>query len=375
MTSAHRIPVSSPVLNGNELAYVSECIESSWVSSTGKFIGAFEQMFATFTGAQHAVCTNNGTTALHLALTALDIGPGDEVIVPTLTYIASANSVRYCGATPVFVDVDQETLNIDPEAVRAKITSRTRAIMPVHLYGHPADMDPLTAAASTVGAYVVEDAAEAHGATYRGRPVGGLGHCATFSFYGNKIITTGEGGAVTTNDAALNARLRLLRGQGMDPDRRYWFPVVGFNYRMTNVAAALGLAQLEQVSTFLAARRRLFQAYCEHLSNEDLVVLPPSKPWAEPVNWLFTVRVQDAAIDRDLVMSALEADGIETRPVFYPLHLLPPYAEPMGSYPIAERIGRSGISLPTHLKMDLGDVERVCSRLVTHLHSAAVRSR
>jgi perosamine synthetase len=375
MTTPTHIPISNPSFNGNELAYVTECVQSSWISSTGRFIGAFEQGFADFVSAQHCVATNNGTTAIHLALAALGIGPGDEVIVPSLTYIATANAVRYCGATPVLGDVDEDTYNMDAEAVRAKLTERTRAVIPVHLYGHPADMDAINEVAATVNAYVVEDAAEAHGARYKGRPVGSLGTCATFSFYGNKIITTGEGGCVTTSDPELTGRLRLYRGQGMDPDRRYWFPIVGFNYRMTNVAAALGLAQLEQIDDFLAARRRLFDAYQERLSGEDLLVLPRVQPWAEPVNWIYTVRLRDTSIDRDDVMLALAAEGIETRPVFYPLHVMPPYREADGTYPVSELLGATGISLPTHLGLTSADVDRVCERLIAAVHAPGSRTR
>jgi perosamine synthetase len=221
MADHNFIPVAAPTLGGNERAYVLECLDSTWISSSGRFLDAFEADFARFCGVSHAVAVNNGTTALHLALTALGIGPGDEVIVPNLTYIASANAVTYCGAKPVFADCEPLTLNLDPDCIEARITPRTRAILPVHLYGHPADMDRIMRLAARYDLHVVEDAAEAHGATYRGRPVGSFGACATFSFYGNKIITTGEGGMVVTDDATLAARLRLYRGQGLDPQRRY----------------------------------------------------------------------------------------------------------------------------------------------------------
>ncbi|HEY2011897.1 MAG TPA: DegT/DnrJ/EryC1/StrS family aminotransferase, partial [Bryobacteraceae bacterium] len=231
MTDRKTIPVSHPVLSGNEKRYVLECLETGWISSIGRFIRLFEDSFATYCEAGHAVACNNGTTALHLALAGLGTGPGDEVIVPTLTYIATANAVRYCGAQPVFVDSEPVTMAIDPARIEERITPRTKGIMVVHLYGHPADMDPILEIARRHGLYVVEDAAEAHGSLYRGRKVGSLGNAATFSFYGNKIITTGEGGMVTTNDSDLNQRIRILRGQGMDPERRYWFPVVGYNDR------------------------------------------------------------------------------------------------------------------------------------------------
>jgi perosamine synthetase len=215
-----RIFVAQPMLTGNELRYVSECVQSTWISSSGPFIERFEKSFAEFCDARHAIVTSNGTTALHLALVALGIGTGDEVIVPALTYIASANAVKYCGATPVFADSDPVTMTIDPVDAAAKITPRTKAIMPVHLYGHPAEMDRINALAARHGLAIVEDAAEAHGALCNGRKVGSLGNCGVFSFFGNKIITTGEGGAVVTNDDRLAAKLRLYRGQGMDPERR-----------------------------------------------------------------------------------------------------------------------------------------------------------
>jgi DegT/DnrJ/EryC1/StrS aminotransferase family protein len=225
------IPIAAPHLDGREASYVQECLETTWISSAGRFIDEFEISFAEFCDAEYAIATNNGTTALHLALVALGIGPGDEVIVPTLTYVATANAVTYCGATPVLTDSEPVGMTMDVADVRRKITSRTKAIVPVHLYGHAADMDSINALAREHDLLVVEDAAEAHGARAGGRMVGSIGTCASFSFFGNKIVTTGEGGAVTTNDADLAARLRLLRGQGMDLGRRYWFPVVGYNYR------------------------------------------------------------------------------------------------------------------------------------------------
>ena len=223
--ATRRIPVAAPVLGGREREYVLDCLDTTWISSTGKYVTAFEEGFAEFCGVPHAVACCNGTVAVHLALLAAGVGPGDEVIVPTLTYVASVNPVVYAGATPVFVDAEPATWNMDPAAVAAAVTARTKAIVAVHLYGHPADMDPILATAREHGIFVVEDAAEAHGAEYKGRRAGGLGDVATFSFYGNKIITTGEGGMVTTDDEALAARIRQLRGQGQDPERRYWFPV------------------------------------------------------------------------------------------------------------------------------------------------------
>jgi perosamine synthetase len=361
-----RIPVSTAELSGREEQYVLDCVRSTWISSKGEYISRFEASFADFCEAQHAVACNNGTTALHLALVALGIGPGDEVLVPTLTFIASANTVRYCGATPVFVDSLPGSWNIDPEDAARKVGPKTRAIMPVHLYGSPAPMEPILALAREHGLLVVEDAAEAHGATYDGKTVGALGDAGTFSFYGNKIITTGEGGAVVTDDAALAEQLALLRGQGQAPDRRYWFPVIGFNYRMTNIQAAIGLAQLEEVEPKLARRRAVAAAYARGLEGLG-VTLQETEARSTSAHWMVSVLLPvDTAEERDAIAVALEQDGIETRPVFYPLHSLPPYADAPGSagpFPVATRLAATGISLPTYGSLTDDDVAYVCERL------------
>jgi perosamine synthetase len=365
-TAAPRIPVAAPLLDGREREYVLECLDSTWISSAGRFIGEFETRFADFCGVKHAIATNNGTTALHLALVALGVGPGDEVIIPTLTYIATANAVTYCGATPVLADCDPRTLNLDVEAVAARITSRTKVIIPVHLYGHPVDMAPLRALADMHGLLILEDAAEAAGAQYRGQMAGALGTCATFSFFGNKIITTGEGGMVTTNDDELAARLRLYRGQGMDPNRRYWFEVVGYNYRMTNVAAAIGLGQLERIHHHLERRREVAAAYNAGLAPlGNRLVLPVEEPWAKHVYWMYTVLLgEEVEVSRDEVMARLDRAGVETRPVFYPMHILPPYQPLAGDgFPNAERCAARGINLPTHALLSDGDIQRVCAAL------------
>ena len=361
-TPYQRIAVAAPTLNGNEKRYVLECLETTWISSIGRFITEFERGFARFCGVEHAIAVSNGTNALHLALVALGLEPGDEVIVPTLSYIATANAVTYCGAKPMFVDCDPRTLNIDPEDIAGKITTRTKGIVPVHLYGHPADMDPIISVAREHGLFVLEDAAEAHGAEYKGQRVGGLGNAAVFSFFGNKIMTTGEGGMVTTNDGDLAARLRLYRGQGLDRDRRYWHSVVGYNYRMTNVAAAIGLAQLEQIDELMGARARLADWYrpkLERLANK--LVPQAAEPWTRPVLWMQTVMLRAGGeVERDTVMRTLDLAGIETRPVFYPMHLLPPYREDPALYPNATRCASRGMNLPTHGLLTEADVERIC---------------
>lgn len=360
-----KIPVSQPKLMGNETMYVMDCLESNWISSKGKYIELFESMFAQYINVKHALSTNNGTTALHLSLMAFDVAPGDEVIVPTLTYVATANVVRYCGATPVFVDIDSETWNIDSEAIEGKITPRTKGIIVVHLYGHPADMDPIMNIARRYGLFVVEDAAEAHGAEYKGRKVGSIGDVGVFSLYGNKIITTGEGGIITTNDTKLADKMMLLKSQGMDPNRRFWHPVIGYNYRMTNIQAAIGIAQLEYIDWHIENRLRLARLYRNYLSSVKELVLPVEKPWAQNVYWLFTILLRNDGISRDELIAQLEARGIETRPVFYPVHSLPPYAcsDCSGVYPVAEQVSRSGMNLPTYADLTEDEVAYICEQL------------
>lgn len=367
----NRISVAQPRLAGNERKYVLDCLDTNWISSNGKYIGAFEEAFARFCGVKHAIAANNGTTALHLALVALDVRPGDEVIVPTVTYIATANAVRYCGATPVLVDVCPDTMNIDPADIERRITPRTKGIIPVHLYGHPAEMPKINEIAGRHHLWVVEDAAEAHGAEVLGRKVGTLGTCATFSFFGNKIVTTGEGGMITTNDDALAAKLRLFRGQGMDPKRRYWFPVVGYNYRMTNIQAAIGLAQMETIDKALADRNTLAAWYDAALAPlQDQLVLPRQRDWAKQVYWMYNIFLREGNEHRrDAVMRQLDDAGIETRPVFYPMHVLPPYKEDT-SYPVADEWAQRGINLPTHQDLTQADVQRIAKNLVAALASS-----
>lgn len=363
-----RISVAHPKLSGNERKYVLDCLDTNWISSIGKYIGAFEESFAKFCGVKHAIATNNGTTALHLALVGLDLKPGDEVIIPTVTYIATANAVRYCGAMPVLVDVCSDTMNIDPDDIERRITPKTRGIIPVHLYGHPAAMDRINQIAVDHGLWVVEDAAEAHGAEVLGRKVGGLSTCATFSFFGNKIVTTGEGGMVTTNDDELAAKLRQFRGQGMDPERRYWFPVIGYNYRMTNIQAAIGLAQMETIDTALSDRDTLAHWYNDALSVlHEKIILPKQQPWAKQVYWMYNIFLKDGGEqERDAVMHRLDELGIETRPVFYPMHVLPPYREE-SVFPVADLWAQRGINLPTHQNLTRDDIHRVAHALEASL--------
>ena len=368
MNDRKRIAVAHPVLNGNEKKYVLDCLDTGWISSAGKYISLFEQAFAGFCSTEYAVACSNGTTALHLALLGLGVQPGDEVLTPTLTFISTANAVRYCGAEPVFVDSEPRTMNLDPAQIERHVTPRTKGIIVVHLYGHPADMDPILAIAKKHGLFVLEDAAEAHGATYKGRVAGSLADAATFSFYGNKIITTGEGGMITTNNAALRDKMITLRGQGVDPQRRYWFPVVGYNYRLTNIQAALGLAQLEQIDHHLQRRQEIAAQYRNVLAPlKDVMTLPVEESWGHHAYWGYSVILKpESQLGSDELMRALARDGIETRPVFIPVHTMPPYHKGGEHHPVAQHLGRNGVTIPMHGMLTESDVEFIAGRLEAH---------
>lgn len=360
------IPIAMPDISTNEEQYVVDAIRSSWISSTGPYIHRFEKEFAELCTTDTAIAVCNGTVALHLALLALDVRQGDEVLVPSLTYIATANAVRYVGAEPVFIDVDPNTWCIDPTKLEDAITRRTRGIIAVHLYGHPADMDTINQIAAVHGLWVVEDAAEAHLARYKGRKTGGLGHLATFSFYGNKIFTCGEGGAITLSDHHLETRVRTLRGQGMDPQRRYYFPVTGYNFRLTNIACALLCAQIERREQIIERRRQIFVKYREALVNIPGIGFQPIATWAIPAPWLFCITLdkREYGRSRDELMALLGEHGIETRPFFIPLHRLPPFREESSlrgeHLPITEHLSEIGINLPTYTGMTDNDIESVC---------------
>jgi perosamine synthetase len=357
------IPVFAPWLSENVRRYVLDCVDSGWISSLGQYVGRFERDFAAFCEASHAVATSNGTTALHLCLAALDIGPADEVLVPNLTFVSTANVVRFTGATPVLVDSEPRTWNMDPVDARRKITPRTRAIIPVHLYGHPVDLDPLVALAAEHGLDIVEDAAEAHGARYKGRRVGALGRIGAFSFYGNKILTTGEGGMVVTNDPKLPERATFLRDHAMDPRRRYYHPEIGFNYRMTNIQAAIGCAQLEQVDAILARRKVIADAYETGLAGIPGLTPPPAEPWAESVHWMYSVLVEpEFQTSRDAVIAGLRARGVDSRPFFVPLHQMPPYRLD-APFPVSTSLSGRGINLPSGTGLSLEEIATVCAAL------------
>lgn len=365
-----RIPIASPDLTGNEAAYLAECIQSGWISSKGPFVDRFEKGFAGFCGTSYAVSTSNGTAALHLALTALGISPGDEVIMPDLTFVASANAIVACGAKPVLVDIEKDTWCIDAGLIEKHITKKTKAIMVVHLYGHPADMQAVLKIAKKHKLHVIEDAAEAHGAEVRTgkgvwKKVGSIGDVGCFSFYGNKIITTGEGGMVVTSNKKLYEYMRVLRDHGQDPNKRYYHRVIGFNYRMTNMQAAIGVAQLERIDSFLAKKREIAASYKVALEGIAGVTCMKEAPWAKSAYWMFGILVDSPYIlSRDKLLAHLSKNGVESRPFFYPVHMLPPYKS-SGSYPVAQIIAAQGISLPSGVTLTRSDISDISTIIKT----------
>jgi len=358
------IPIYRPDLSGNERRYVTECLDSGWISSIGAFVPRFERELAAATGARHAIAVCNGTVALHLALHCLDIGPGDEVIVPSLTFIAPVNMIAQTGATPVFAEVTRSDWLLDPHAVESRITPRTKAILPVHLYAGVCDMAAFRQIAARRGLKIVEDCAEALGSMRDGRHAGTFGDIGTFSFFGNKTVTTGEGGALITSDDGLAARLRQVKGQGQSLTRRYWHEVVGFNYRMSNIAAAIGVAQLERLERIKVRKRDIAQRY-RSLLAELPVTWPQHSAAVEPSDWLFSVLLP-SGVDRAQVMSEMQSVGVETRPVFYCAHTMPMYTSGE-SLPISEDIAARGISLPSFPTLADAEIDRVVDALRTAL--------
>ncbi|KWV33686.1 DegT/DnrJ/EryC1/StrS family aminotransferase [Micromonospora rifamycinica] len=368
-----RYPVARPSLSDLEERYVVDALRSGWVSSQGRYLTDFEDRFARRCGAGTTVATANGTVALHLVLAAAGIGPGDEVIVPALTYVATANAVAYCGARAVCVDVLPQSWCVDPAAVRAAIGPRTRAVVAVDLYGHPADYPALRELCHRHGLLLVADAAESFGATVDGRPTGALADATTFSFFGNKVITSGEGGCVTTSDAALAERMRLLRNQGMDPHRRYYFPVLGFNYRMTNLAAALLCAQLDRADEIIARRDAVVAGYETQLADEPALSAQPVVPGVRRAPWMaaFLVGPEGDDASRDTVARTLDRLGVETRPFFVPIPELPAHRDPTAHCPVTVDLSRRGLNLPTYPDLTGPGLKTVVERVRAALATLA----
>ena len=366
MSTPTTIPVYAPSLEGNERRYVDQCLESSWISSKGEFVERFEHEFAGYIGAEHATTVVNGTAALHLAMAALGIGPGDEVIVPTLTYIASVNTIAQTGAVPVFVDSLESTWQVDPEAIRRAISPRTRAVMAVHLYGHPCDMAPISALCAERGLFLIEDCAEAFGSRYRGQHVGTFGDVATFSFFGNKTITTGEGGMVVCRDVALHKHCMKLKNQGVVDYRQYWHDELAYNYRMTNICAAIGVAQLERAPDIIRKKRQIADWYAESMRDAPVTL---HREIGDVVHsyWMNCILVPEAGT-RDQLRDHLARVGIETRPVFYPAHKMPVFYSP-DVHPNAESIGGRGVNLPSGPALNREQIAQIGEAISRFFHT------
>lgn len=345
----YSIKLAEPVFSGNETIYFKECLDSKRVSGGGRFVKEFEEGVARFCGTVYGTSVANGTVALHLALMSLGIGNGDEVLVPDFSFISSINAILHAGAEPVIVDVDKNTWCIDSQKIKDKITPKTKAIIIVHIFGHPADMDPILEIAKQYNIKIIEDAAEALGAEYKGRRVGGIGDVGTFSFYGNKVITTGEGGACVTNNRAIHEKIRLFKNHHEIPGKNYQYDGIGYNYRMSNISASVGLAQLEKIDALLDRKLFIANLYNEELGGIKGIVLPSKAGWAKNIYWLYSILLKDEE-RRDALIKYLGVHGIESRPFFAAFHLMPlyqPYVRIGDDMGVAESISKRGINLPS----------------------------
>lgn len=356
-----KYPVYKPSLNGNEKKYVNECLDTSWISSKGHFVNDFEFAFSKYIGVKYAVGVCNGTVAIQIAMKALGIGNEDEVICPTFTYIASANPIMEAGAKVVFVDSLQNSWQMDPDDIKKKITPKTKAIVVVHLYGHPCDMDKIVKIAKDNGIFIIEDCAEAIGSEYNGQKVGSFGDIACFSFFGNKTITCGEGGMVLTNNEYLYERILKLKGQGLAKYREYWHDTIGFNYRMTNVQAAIGLAQFEQIDKFIDKKIQIAELYKQNLQGLPVVFHEPIGN-VKHTYWMNSILV-NSIDERENLRIFLKDNGIETRPTFYPLHTMPIYSNKYECHSVAENIALRGINLPSYPELSEDDILYICRKI------------
>lgn len=357
-----KYPVYKPQLNGNEKKYVMECLDSTWISSKGKFITEFENKFAEYLGVNYAASVSNGTVALHVALLALGIGPGDEVIVPTFTYISSVNSIAYTGASPVFVDSDPAHWQMSIEDVKRKITPKTKAIMAVHLYGLTCEISELKKIANDNNLFLIEDTAEALGSEYENKKAGTYGDIATFSFFGNKTLTTGEGGMVITNDINLHEKSVRIKGQGLAKNREYWHDITGYNYRMTNICAAIGLAQLERVEEIIKLKRKIAGWYREELKKLPVVFHDEPDKRFFSTYWMISILAENETT-RDRLRKLLSENGIETRPAFNPVHLMPMYIKDNYHFPTAVDLAKRGMNLPSYPELNEEDVKFICKTI------------
>ena len=371
MSAAEFIPVNIPLLNGNEKKYLSECIDTGWISSEGPFIKQFEEKFAAKMDRKYGIAVSNGSVALDAAIIALGIKAGDEVIMPTFTIICCASAITRVGGMPVLVDVEADTWNMDISQIEAKITSRTKAIMVVHIYGIPVDMDGVIAIAKKYNLKIIEDAAEQHGQHYKGKPVGSFGDISCFSFYPNKHITTGEGGMIATDDLQLAEKCRSLRNLCFKPERRFVHDELGYNYRMTNIQAALGLAQLERMDEFVKKKRRIGKLYNELLSDVKGIQLNlPETDYAESIYWVYGIVLkEEISFDASEAIKKLEQIGVGARPFFWCMHEQPVFQK-MGmfkneKYPVSENIARRGFYIPSGLGITEKQIEIAAQRFKT----------
>jgi len=366
-----KIPVCEPLLGGRELEYVTEAVKTGWISSSGKYVTAFEEEFAKYCDVKHGIAVCNGTVAIHLALVAMGIKPGDEVIIPNFTMIATAAAVAYTGAVPVFVDADDNTWNIDAAKIEEKITPRTKAIMPVSIFGNPCDMEAIRAVAAWRGLKIVEDAAESHGAEYKGKKTGALADITAFSFFANKNLTTGEGGMVVTDDKELADKCRYFKNLCFPTTgpRNYIHQDIGFNYRMSNLHAAIGLAQVEKADEYRAMRMRNAELYKQHLKDVPGIVFQRDTAGGMNVHWMnaICIELEQFGRSRDQVMEHLKANGIETRLLFVGMHRQPCLVKAgcdcAGNYPVTDRLTEQGLYLPSASSLTEGDISYVCEKI------------
>ena len=367
----HRISVLEPLLGGNELEYVTECITTNWISSQGKYVQKFEDEVKSYTGSEYALAVSNGTVALHLALVSLGIGPGDEVIVPDITFGATLNAVIQSGAKPVIIDVEESSWNLSVELLKKHITPNTKAIMPVHIYGIPCNMPEIMAIADANNLLVIEDCAEALGSTINSKHVGTFGDIGTFSFFGNKVITCGEGGAIIFKDAETYNKAKILRDHGMTPGKRYWHDVVGFNYRLTNLQAAVGCAQFEQLAGFREKRKQIFSWYEKYLLKSGYFEVQQLENGYDSSYWLFTAKLKGhSLIKRDDLIDKLAKVGVDTRPVFYPMSQMPPFAQyDKHLTGMSEHISHNGISLPTSVYLSEDEIKSISKEIISSIET------
>lgn len=358
------ILTAGPSMSEKEIEYVTDAVRNGWNFEFDKYLKKFEEAFARYIGVKYAWTTSSGTGALHSALMALGVGKGDEVIVPEITFVASANVVRYVGATPVFVDVQKDTWCLDPDKLEKHITKHTKTIMPVHIYGHPVDMDPVNKIAKKHGLFVLEDACPSVGAEYKGKKTGALGDVAAFSFQGAKIMVTGEGGILVTDNSDVYEKAKYWGNNAKDNKKMFWHTDIGYMYRMSNLLAALGLGQLERIDEFIEKKRQIFQWYKERLGTVEGVLLNTEKKWAKNIFWMSSIVLdKDFGINRNDLIGKLKERLVDTRPFFYPVSMFPMYNTPKINNPVAYHVGLNGINLPSGVNLTEEQIDYIAQQV------------